>query len=274
MNRVLSVFTITLATLGCSDVTTHLVSDRSSLDAAPAGDASNAGMDATGAGDSTISQPARCSGKVCACDNGQDDDSDDLVDGLDPECTGDADDDESSFATGSRNADDGLCLDCYWDQNSGRGDDACLYPTQCLYGSEPTMPTPGGCSSCEAGQRCVDKCVPSTPNGCDCFGCCEITRADASRVSVVLTAQCSLANLDDAENCPRCVQNTQCANPCGICELCPGRTVSDLPAECSLGHTNDDPVYTCDEGQLVCATDKPCPDDFYCHLGCCLVVLQ
>ncbi|HYQ14706.1 MAG TPA: hypothetical protein VEQ58_03080, partial [Polyangiaceae bacterium] len=35
-----------------------------------------------------------------ACSNGIDDDGDGLIDGFDPECTGLADDDEGSFATG------------------------------------------------------------------------------------------------------------------------------------------------------------------------------
>ena len=86
----------------CSDVTTNLVDERSgAVDATDSGARGDA--HAPGATDSgNMSRPtALCNGTPCRCDNGKDDDGDGLVDGLDPECTGPYDNDESSFATGA-----------------------------------------------------------------------------------------------------------------------------------------------------------------------------
>src|SRR6188508_1749626 len=67
-----------------------------------------------------------------ACDDG-----DDLIDGADPECTGSIDDDESSFETGipGDNKDD-KWQDCFFDGNSGAGDDGCRWHTCCALGAE------------------------------------------------------------------------------------------------------------------------------------------
>lgn len=209
---------------------------------------------------------ARCGKARCACDDDEDNDGDGLVDGLDPECTGALDQDESSFSTGKAFKPK-ACRDCFWDGNTGGGDDACRYPAACLRGDAPSG---GSCSSCEVAEKCVDRCQVSTPNGCDCFGCCEVARASGSAIYVELRETCSLAVLDDTTACPRCVPNTQCQNSCGRCELCPGRNASDLPADCETSTLSG---YTCDEGQPVCQTTSQCPVDMYCQLGCCLPAL-
>jgi hypothetical protein len=209
-----------------------------------------------------------CGGVACKCDNGIDDDGDGLVDGLDPECTGPFDDDEGSFATGIPGDNIDFCQDCFFDGNSGHGDDGCQYHTDCLYGEEP----PGGgseCFNCEVTEACVNFCQARTPNGCDCFGCCEVTTSAAEPIFVYLASTCSMDKLDDTEACPRCVQTTQCGNECGRCELCPGKTEADLPADCA---TDGGPGYSC-EGAQVCGTDQPCPANYYCHLGCCLATV-
>jgi hypothetical protein len=214
--------------------------------------------------------PAQCGGRPCACDDGQDQDGDTLVDGFDPECTGAYDDDEGTFATGLPGGSVDACRDCFWDANAGRGDDECGYPRACLFGQTPTAA--GGCSSCEVGASCIDNCGALTPNGCDCFGCCDVTRPDASRVSVALTEQCSLAAIDDAQRCPRCVMNAQCKNDCGICELCPGRLPADLPDLCR--DSGDVPRPVCDEGQRTCTESTDCGAEHFCQLGCCLRIVQ
>jgi len=213
---------------------------------------------------------ALCGGHPCACDDATDNDTDGLVDGLDPECSGAFDDDEASFATGLV-VDAKGCRDCFWDSNSGAGDDSCRYPAACLRGETPSGA--GNCGSCEVDATCIGQCAPRTPNGCDCFGCCEVTRADGSKLAIEVSPSCSLTQLDDPIACPRCIQNTACRNPCGRCELCPGRTSADLPADCVTSSALGTPAYRCDEGQPVCASPGECVPGTYCQLGCCLVSL-
>jgi hypothetical protein len=92
----------------------------------------------------------------------------------------------------------------------------------------------GDCFDCDVSAACVDFCRPRTPNGCDCFGCCTVTRDDGATVDVVLTSECSLDSLDDKTACPRCVPSTDCVNECGECELCPGETGYDCQLGCCL----------------------------------------
>jgi hypothetical protein len=222
--------------------------------------------------DAAMSSPAdaavaaRCGNRACACDDGLDNDGDGLIDGLDPECTGALDEDEATFATGKASKAKN-CRDCFWDEDQGTGNDACRYPSACLRGEEPTGN--GNCSSCQVAQQCLDTCAARTPNGCDCFGCCEISRANGVTVSIELGERCSLDKLDDTAACPRCTQSTQCRNACGRCELCPGRSLRDLPADCRART----PPNQCDEGQPVCAASSDCTTDQYCQLGCCFALL-
>src|SRR5690606_26909529 len=97
--------------------------------------------DSTGTGGtagSTVLDPVELCGGTCACSNGVDDDGDGKVDGFDEECTGAADDDEGTFATGiSGDNVDPKWQDCFFDGNSGAGDDGCRYHTDCLTGDLP-----------------------------------------------------------------------------------------------------------------------------------------
>src|SRR3954469_15231541 len=71
------------------------------------------------------------SGTQCA--NCVDDDGDGKIDGFDPECTGPADNDEASFKTGIPGDNiDAPSQDCFFDGNSGSGDDGCNEHTCCL----------------------------------------------------------------------------------------------------------------------------------------------
>ncbi len=219
-------------------------------------------------------QPILCNNKPCACNNGIDDDNDNLIDGFDPECTGPFDDDESSFATGKSEAKNNLCQDCFFDANSGHGDDGCYYHSDCLLGKIPSMTTPSDCSSdCEVTAQCIETCLPRTPNGCDCFGCCEVTKEDNSRITVRIVETCSLAVIDDPIACPRCVQSQICRNDCGLCELCLGKPSEALPERCKDESTETGIDYSCDQGERVCSATLPCKDNEYCYQGCCLPVL-
>jgi hypothetical protein len=225
---------------------------------------------------------AACTGDGCPqCANGVDDDGDGKIDGFDEECTGPADDDEGSFATGIPGDNrDPKWQDCFFDGNSGAGDDGCRYHTECLTGERPLTD-----NSCELSQQCIDFCRPLVPNGCDCFGCCEV-HTDTETVFVQINSGCDFDDITDEAICPRCVQSTQCLNTCGECELCPGKSIEDLPETCFTdppggdgdtnppgsdgGDTEPPPPFTCDEGETVCASSAGCEAGFYCQFGCCV----
>ena len=278
------------------------------------GSTSTGGTDAN-AGSGVTAGSAGATLGTTQCNDGIDNDGDGLIDGFDPECTGPADNDEGSFATGIPGDNkDPKWQDCFFDGNSGAGDDGCRYGTDCLYGA-----TPQDDPSCTLSQQCLDYCAPRTPNGCDCFGCCTVQTSDGSSVDIYEVSSCSIAQIDDEKACPRCTKNTQCQNTCGECELCPGKTAADLPASCtptttgsggtsgsggssnsggtggstdtggttSSGGSSDTggtggtggapppPNYTCDSGAQVCGPGLPaCPSGLYCQLGCCTVVVR
>jgi hypothetical protein len=238
---------------------------------------SGAGTDG-GTGDFNVLE--LCGGP-CACADGEDNDDDGVSDGFDTECTGPADNDEGTFATGiSGDNMDPKWQDCFFDGNSGAGDDGCRYHTDCLTGDKEASDP-----SCTVTQGCLDFCSARTPNGCDCFGCCTIRTADGEELSIVISEQCREENPED---CTTCTPSTQCGNECGECELCPGKTVADLPEHCgdtpppdggtagtggSSGTGGSDagtPGYSCDDGATHCAEQSDCPSTaYYCSFGCC-----
>jgi hypothetical protein len=154
-----------------------------------------------------------------------DDDGDGLADGFDPECTGAYDNVESSYATGipGDNKDEAW-QDCFFDGNSGAGDDGCKYSFACYTGTQKRP------SDCQVEQRCLDFCMPRTPNGCDCFGCCAVQK-EGKTYTVRLGSDCTYDKLTDTTICPSCKQETACLNTCDKCEYCMGKTT--LPADCA-----------------------------------------
>jgi hypothetical protein len=213
-----------------------------------------------------------CGSSLCACNNGVDDDADGKSDGFDEECTGALDNDEGTFSTGiPGDNSDPKWQDCFFDGNSGAGDDHCRYHADCLTGDKPASHP-----DCTVSAECHDFCEARTPNGCDCFGCCTVQLDDASSVSVLIAESCSLENVGDPALCPRCIPSTACGNTCGECELCPGTSIEDLAASCNetpgSGGAGGDapPAYGCDAGRAVCTSTSDCPGGNYCSLGCCL----
>lgn len=251
-----------------------------------------------------------CGSATCACADGEDNDGDGLSDGFDSECTGPFDNDEGTFATGIPGDNrDPKWQDCFFDGNSGAGDDGCRYHTDCLTGdAEPDA------AECSLTQACIDFCAPLTPPGCDCFGCCEVPYQEGT-VHIMLSEQCSLATLDDEGTCPRCVPTDTCGNECGECEICIGETLEDLPDSCwdnppdgmggspgtggssggggtpggggtsasgGTGNTGGDgaggagdppdspPPNVCDGGAQACSLSEDCGIGQYCQLGCCI----
>jgi hypothetical protein len=234
------------------------------------------------------------------CTDGQDNDGDGLTDARDPECTGAVDDDEGTYGTGIPGDNIDQCQDCFFDGDSGQGNDGCAYPTSCFSGVDP-----GGaadCFNCDVSTRCVDYCKPNTPNGCDCFGCCEVSLPGGGTKTVRLSATCSVATINDTTKCETCTQSTACVNKCETCELCLGKTT--LPASCtptgaggtpggggtsgaggtpaggnqnaggaSTGGTgNSCPTPACPSGVQSCGVSclPDCPSTYFCLTGCCV----
>ncbi len=234
-----------------------------------------------------------CGTDPCECNDGIDNDGDGTIDGLDVECSGPADNDEGSFATGiSGDNQDPFWQDCFFDGNSGAGNDGCRYHTECLTGDRPIDD-----KSCIVSDKCLEFCGPLAPNGCDCFGCCEVTTSDGSTVSVRLSEGCTEEELDNPELCQTCRLQDSCVNECGDCELCLGKGVEDLPEKCFPDKTPDasviypeagvdggadggviivppPPPYTCEGSSFACDAQGRCPEFYACSLGCCLPVLR
>jgi len=226
-------------------------------------------------GDRTA-KPSPCTPGASQCSNCADDDGDNLVDGDDPECTGGLDDREDSFATDiPGDNSDPVKQDCFFDGNSGSGDDRCELHTCCSL----DVPCPPAIDSgfdpeadCAAqSSQCADNCAPLAPPGCDCFGCCTI--CDPSEpgdcrdifIHPAVSPDCVLASLADPDVCLSCRKSAECSG--GACDperciLCPGQDEDDLPDHCRENN--------CPQGQTRCDTGQDCAADQYCSHSCCI----
>lgn len=167
------------------------------------------------------------SGPVAAqeCNDGIDNNANGFYDLADFYCKSPDDDDESSFYSGVPGDDANLpaALDCWFDTNSGTGDDGCSIHACC--GIDGPCPAeldaahfdPG---SCAASQQCASNCLPlaaPTTLACDCFGCCEFCSGATGCVDVfvnpVVSPSCTLKSLGDPASCRRCVRNETCGGP-------------------------------------------------------------
>ena len=159
--------------------------------------------------------------------------------------------------------------DCFFDGNSGQGDDGCIWDLRC----DPE--NPGADIGCEytggnncnhqppnQSADCIMFCTQYVPPGCDCFGCCTVC-TDSGCVDIFLNSgpDCALDNLDACQTCTS--QITDCGTPCvpEDCQICFGQT--EPPDGCG---GNDCPMNF-----TPCDPDHPddCPTDFFCYLGCC-----
>jgi len=212
--------------------------------------------------------PIACEGEVLACGDCMDNDLDGKVDLADAECVSPCDDREDTFATGLPGDNMDPCnQDCFFDGNSGAGDDKCSWSLKC------DMASPGGevcpydpdfknCPEMQS-EECVSAC--QVPNGCDCFGCCTV-EVDGMTYDIFLgDPDCALSDID---SCQQCTKNDDCDDECHPenCEICFGQT--EPPPGC------DDP--TCDVGDP-CTIDmdgnSDCPEGSYCQTGCCFVII-
>lgn len=226
----------------------------------------------------SVCEPVSCRGTIYACGNCKDDDEDGLFDASDPDCLGPCDDSEDSFGRDAPST--ASCrLDCYFDRNRGGGDDSCLWNHACDELSvAPDFP-PSGSRSCafdakltvsgfsceqlleEQPEVCTESCLPITPNGCDCFGCCELPAG--SGVTVFLGSQesqtrCSSANLDA---CQPCTQVPSCMNACDACEVCVGKPHPEAGCQGAA---------PCPGGAPACGSALDCGANAYCITGCCV----
>jgi hypothetical protein len=229
-----------------------------------------------GAGGATPVDGGKIPYGMTQCSDGIDNDGDGKVDYNDPECVGGLDNDEATYATGIPGDNVDPCRqDCFFDGNSGMGDDGCLWQLKCdPKTTNPSCPYDQAyaaahmdeCSlSASQSDKCITSCRKLVPNGCDCFGCCTVPgQTDAVR----LVPTCSAADFGDPVKCPRCTQVTQCMTPCGHCDYCIGKDT--LPADCT---TDGGTPYNCPEGYTACGQygvdPSMCPTDTTCVTGCC-----
>jgi hypothetical protein len=262
----------------------------------PGGDDSPGGDDAGGGGDDggggTVIDarvPPGCVPASPQCSNCIDDDADGFIDSYDVECTGPLDNLENSFATGIPGDNmDAVNQDCFFDGDSGGGNDGCSIHVCCLLGKmtkaecmigqnqyDPAeCPPPIGTGTIS--QMCKDVCGKLAPPGCDCFGCCTLCDPATNQCYDIATnpntsPNCTLQTLSDPNVCKRCTKVTDCGSPtCGgnTCILCPGQDPNDLPPGCG-GQT------MCPSGGQTCTSGMDCPGGTYCDLGsmCCVGII-
>ncbi len=222
-----------------------------------------------------------CRGKEYQCGNCVDDDGDGLVDALDPDCLGPCDDDELGLSTGLASPSAACRQDCYFDGDNGPGNDKCEwshacdplsvapdYPPsgekRCKY--DPTGANMGvDCVSLKTAQpqTCLDACLPIVPNGCDCFGCCELPGGSGKYHFLgggVGAQGCQRDKLDDPAACPSCTPVPSCFNDCAKCETC----VDKAP------DPSCNPGSACPSGERECSATAPCDFGDYCVTGCCV----
>lgn len=238
---------------------------------------------------------ATCEGHTYECGDLEDNDNDGLTDYQDPDCLGPCDNTEDSYYGGIPGQNQSPCrMDCYFDEDSGHGDDDCFWNHKCdpnsvspnyypepqngaLCAYDPNAMTPGTMASCDQlqqtqSQLCLDFCGPLTPNGCDCFGCCELPAGSNQFVWLGSigedgTSVCTADAIDDPTVCHPCLPVGACFNDCDPCEYCLGKT--ELPPEC-------DPDDQCPEEWDPCGgpNQPQCASGTYCISGCCVPTPQ
>jgi hypothetical protein len=180
------------------------------------------------------------------CSNCIDDDSDGLIDELDPECTGPRDNDERTFGLGIP-LNDPCVFGCAFD--GVIEGDPCRLDGQCMQGSgnpkceynyaaaadEKRCPTPS--------EACIAHCRPKTPENCDCFGCCLVRTPTESRL-IRLSDTCTWEVRADSTKCETCRMAWRCVG--GSTGACGGM------------------FPPCDE-------KTPCAAGRYCLTGCCIL---
>jgi len=268
---------------------------------------------------------AMCQAHIFQCGDGLDNDGDGLTDMNDRDCLGPCSNNETNFHNCIPGGGSNACqADCYFDQDSGSGNDQCFWDhrcdpletaegLECPYDS--TCKTNPGCDlSTQSAEECIRGCnanVPSlgdtcagrfdtqpaeceafcgplTPNGCDCFGCCDVlgdgdyrfmgsTSNDARGDCDAATCTLDAAIAKDDQACKKCTPVAACLNTCDRCECC--LAGCNIPPDCtpeagtggSGGSGPICPAPLCPTGVQSCGLSclPACPTGFYCSTGCC-----
>ena len=229
-----------------------------------AGDALVPHSDTAAADAPATCRPTTCQGELRACGDCLDNDRDGLVDMADLQCLSPCDDSEDSIGAQPRLADewDGCRRDCGFDGNGTPADDECQWSLACdahYDGRSCLAPPVASCDAQRSAQpaNCSARCLPVTPNGCDCFGCCELSHG-SGRFAFINEESCK----GDGTSCRSCTPVPSCFNTCDACELCIGRRSLDAPCgvpKCATG------VAGCDA-----VSGTGCAVGSYCLLGCCV----
>ena len=219
------------------------------------------------------------------CSDGIDNDGDGKIDCDDPECVGPLDNDESSFATGIPGDNMDACKqDCFFDGNSGMGDDDCQWQLKCDPKSvEPKCPYDQQYADqhttdarCRRRSRSLRRQLPQA--GAERLRLLRLLpdpgRADAHPPRGDLHG----GRLRQPGEVPACTQVTQCSNPCDHCEICIGKPT--LPSDCTTttpdaGTDGPPPPNNCGSDFVPCGPGTPtsadgCGPNYGCITGCCI----
>jgi hypothetical protein len=151
----------------------------------------------------------------------------------------------------------------------------CQYDSSMVGGSQ--------CPATQTNPNCHNICRDQlTPNGCDCWGCCSVTKTGVGTFDVYLRSQningtgtpCTIQTADDPNICKRCTKNPSCEKGCGECQLCLGKT--ELPASCFTPDGGVDPGQQCPGGvEQPCGLpgQPDCPEGQFCLTGCCKTII-
>jgi hypothetical protein len=234
-----------------------------------------------------------CQGRIYQCGDCIDNDGDHLTDSEDPDCTGPCDDTESSYGSGLPGSSAAPCKQgcyfvaqekaassdrCNWSQDCDPLSVAPDYPpsgdSNCVH--KPGAVVPGSGATCDElsttqPSACLASCLPITPNGCDCFGCCELPADSGTFVWIGSIEQnalsCDAAHVADPAACHPCTPVKSCFNACEPCEVCVGR---EAPApNCATPG-----VGRCQGMAAACGQPggPDCAAGYYCVTGCCEAV--
>jgi hypothetical protein len=210
----------------------------------------------------------QCQNHVYACGDCTDNDGDGKIDMNDPDCLGPCHNAENTYyGSVPGQAGPACTVDCYFDQDSGSGNDTCNWNHRCDPLSVATKYPPEGDAACafdigtntpgtgdscgrvpgytgDGGlglydrqpSTCLNFCQPLTPNGCDCFGCCELPAHSGKFVWLGSEDSsgngiCDKQSVANPDKCRPCTPVKGCVNDCKTCELCLGKDT--LPAECT-----------------------------------------
>jgi len=241
--------------------------------------------------------PILCAGKQTLCGDCLDNDDDGLIDNDDPECLGQCDNYEGEELLSGVGGETGeQCkADCYFDFGNGAGNDDCHWSRSC----DPLTPKVQctynenllGGNDCPETQSplCDDVCVPLTPNGCDCFGCCTFPElagmgpdGGAGYVYIGSESGCTFETVTEQASCQACTPAGNCLNTCERCEICLGKPT--IPADCfpgtggtggmsgGGGMGGSDGGERCPVDKVPCGLEGDAECAGFCLTGCCIVV--